>query len=104
MRQVNGEDVTDHDQGDLRVPDEGRPHEARVYLVSRGADEVPAPPERIRVVADYLLSLDEQERVVVRDLISNGDGHERVNVDGGQRSQPEPPPPPAKELAELDEA
>jgi hypothetical protein len=58
MRQVDGDDVPCHDQRDLRIPDEHRVHDGGVDLVSRRAEEGPAPPERVREMTDYRLALD----------------------------------------------
>ena len=87
VRQVDGDDVPGDDQGHLRVPDERRVHDAYLDLVARGAEEVPAPAERVRNVSDYPLPLDEQVRVVVGYLVGDRDWHERVHVGG--RKPPE---------------
>src|SRR5215210_8449206 len=80
MRQVHGDHVPDYDQGDLRVPDEGRPGKVSVNLIVCGTKEIPTPPKWIRDQSDDRLALDEQVCVVVGHLIGNGDGYKRVDV------------------------
>ena len=85
VREVHGEDVSAHDQGDLRLPDWGYVDDADVRLVAGGAEVIPAPPERVGDEGEGQLPLREQVREVVGRLIDERDGHQRVRERPGER-------------------
>jgi hypothetical protein len=97
VRQIDSGDVPARDQDELRGSDERRTNDAHPDLVAFGAEQVPAPPERVRDVGYDRLPLDEQVRVVIGNLVGDRDGHKRVHV--GLRETAQWHAVPAGELA-----
>ena len=94
MGQIDGYHVSGHDESDLRVPDKPCPDDAVTGLEFGGAEEVPAPSERVGDEGDHHLPLDDQVRVIVGHLVGDRDGYERVSVCGRESPETHPPPPP----------
>ena len=93
VREIDGYDVSCHDQRDLRVPDERRINYARLDLVASRAEDIPPPAERVGQVPYYPLPLDEQVRVVVGHLVGDGDRHRREHVSPGEQPEAHTTPP-----------
>ena len=79
----------DDDRDDGRVPDRAGAHDPDVRPVPRGAEEIPAEAEGIRREPDQELALDQEIREVVRQVIRDGDRHQREHEEPGHGARRE---------------
>src|ERR1051325_10469280 len=77
VREHYGDDVSRHDEDHRAVPEDVRAHRAEVDLVAGGAEKIPAEAERVRSERDHELPRRHEKRKVVREMVGDGDGHER---------------------------
>ena len=77
MREIDGEHVAGDDGGKRRVPGKARTGQGDVDPVAGRAEQVPAAPERIGQERNDVLPLDQQEDEIMRDVIADGDRHQR---------------------------
>ncbi len=84
MRQVDGDDVAGDDGDHRGVPGEAGADDGDVDAVRRGAEEVPAEPERIGGERDDVLALDQEIAEIVREMVGDRDGHQCVNEAPGE--------------------
>ena len=73
VRQIDGDHVPDEDRSDCRVPSEARSDDGDVDPIARGSEEIPSPAERIGNKRNDVLSLDQKEHEVVREVIADCD-------------------------------
>ena len=76
--------MADHERRDLHVPDGLGDTMARFGAKSTRPEEIPALPERIGDERDDELTLDHEEREVVRDEVRSGDRDERQDEVGDE--------------------
>ncbi len=71
--EIGGGDVAEDDRAHCGIPGEPRADHADVDAISGGPEEIPTVSERIGRERHYVLSLGEQIRKVMRQVIGNGD-------------------------------
>ena len=77
MGEIDGRHMAGDDGRDCRVPGKARADDSDVDAIASGAEQIPAPAERIGEERDDVLPLHQQEHQVVRHVIADGDRDQR---------------------------